>query len=223
MTWVKICGITNLEDARVAADAGADALGFVFYEKSPRQVKPDKVREIVQQLDRGIETVGVFVDGSPEAMFAVATEVGLRAVQWHQTTILEHLQSQPEEGPLRAYATGDLKLYFVFPASGFNWVPTGMPFRFPGIFLDSSTKQQPGGTGKTFDWEKSRELVAALSQDANVIVAGGLNSSNVAQAIKVLRPYGVDVSSGVETRPGEKDPEKVRAFINTVREADQSV
>jgi phosphoribosylanthranilate isomerase len=221
MTWVKICGITNLEDARVAVDAGADALGFVFYEKSPRAVQADDVREIVGALGSEVETVGVFVDEEPSKMFGLAKELGLKAVQWH--TNLQRIQedSMKERQGVGAICT-DLKVYMVFPATGFTGMASGERLPWSGIFLDSSTPEQPGGTGTTFDWEKTRPLVAAMSQDVNVIVAGGLTPSNVAQAIRVLRPFGVDVASGVEAKPGKKDPAKVRSFINAVRETDKS-
>jgi phosphoribosylanthranilate isomerase len=224
MTWVKICGITNLEDARMAVDAGADALGFVFYEKSPRAAQMDAVREIVSVLGRAIETVGVFVDEKPGRMFSMATQLGLRAVQWHCTNLLQRIpeDSMKERRSLGATCT-DLKVYLVFPATGFTWVPSGTRSGWAGIFLDSSTAGQPGGTGRTFDWEKAKPLVSAVSQDFNVIVAGGLTPSNVAEAIRMLRPFGVDVASGVEAKPGKKDPAKVRAFISAVREADNQV
>ncbi|SRR5581483_3651524 len=223
MTWVKICGITNLDDARTAVDAGADALGFVFYEKSPRNIEFDRAREIVSSLNGDVETVGVFVDQDPGKMIEVAQKLGLKAVQLHRTNLLTgNLGDQPGVAGLCA---DDIKVYFVFPASGFMW-PSEPGSRdrsgLAGIFLDSGTEQQPGGTGNTFDWKEARRLVSAMSQDVNVIVAGGLTPENVAGAIEVLHPYGVDVSSGVEAKPGKKDPQKVRAFIRAVRQADET-
>lgn len=218
MTWVKICGITNLEDARVAVEAGTDALGFVFYEKSPRAMKPDAVKKIIAGLPQSVETVGVFLDHSLPAALSVAEQAGLQAVQWHQANQDLRAQAETSAGSkeLEACSTS-LKLYFAFPATDFVWKPSGERSRISGIFLDSSS-----GRGRTFDWEASKPLVACMSRDVNVVVAGGLNPNNVAQAIAILHPYGVDVASGVEASPGKKDPEKVRAFIRNVREADKS-
>lgn len=220
MTWVKICGITNLDDARTAVEAGADALGFVFYEKSPRNIEFGRAREIVSSLNGDVETVGVFVDQDPGKMIEVAQNLGLKAVQLHRTNPFH----QDRRG-VAGICADDIKVYFVFPASGFIWPgEPGSTDRsgLAGIFLDSGTEQQPGGTGNTFDWKEARRLVSAMSQDVNVIVAGGLTPENVAGAIEVLHPYGVDVSSGVEAKPGTKDPQKVRAFIRAVRQADEA-
>jgi phosphoribosylanthranilate isomerase len=220
MTWVKICGITNLDDARAAVEAGADALGFVFYEKSPRNIEFDRAREIVSSLNGDVETVGVFVNQDPGKMIEVAHKLGLKAVQLHRTNLFH----QDQRG-VAGVSADDIKVYFVFPASGFRWPSEpGSTDRsgIAGIFLDSGTEQQPGGTGNTFDWKEARRLVSAMSQDVNVIVAGGLTPENVAGAIEMLHPYGVDVSSGVEAKPGKKDSQRVRAFIRAVRQADET-
>jgi phosphoribosylanthranilate isomerase len=224
MTWVKICGITNAEDAETAVDAGADAIGFVFYDRSPRNVDIDRVREITQHLPPSLEAVGVFVDTSASVMIDIARAAGLKGIQLHSTHVLQPQLAdtqEPKEG-LKAYCAEGLNMYFVLPAQGFTWESSG--FRAPfGIFLDSGTPDQPGGTGKTFDWKQAASLVAEMSKDVNVVVAGGLNPENVAAAIEVLHPWGVDVSSGVEASPGKKDPEKVRAFMRAVREADKNL
>lgn len=224
MTWVKICGITNREDAEAAVEAGADALGFVFYERSPRNVTVDRVREIIKSLPSSVESVGVFVDRPVDEMLNTARTAGLKAMQLHRTDLLQPKapSAEPAKERLKAFCAGDLKIYFVLPAGGFTWQWSEQRAPF-GIFLDSGTLEQPGGTGKTFDWIEAAPLVTKMSKEVNVVVAGGLNPQNVASAIQVLRPWGVDVSSGVEAKPGKKDPGKVRAFIQAVREADKVV
>jgi len=174
MTWIKICGITNLEDARLAADAGADALGFVFYPRSPRQVNAAVVKEIVRGLAAEVETVGVFVDEEPDTMINVARTSGLKAIQWHRTDV-----GKPPSEP--AHELGDLKMYCALPARRFIWESCEFPLSFPAVFLDSGTPAHPGGTGKTFDWSEAVPLVRRMSQQVHVVVAGGLNPENVAE------------------------------------------
>jgi phosphoribosylanthranilate isomerase len=221
MTWIKICGITNLEDALAAADAGANALGFVFYSKSPRNIDPGKVREIVSRLPPEVEKVGVFVDESPERIAEVAERAELTAVQ------LQTSSSFAEHGH-HAWSFGNRKIYLALPAAQFldagaQWGGSNQrSSTISAIFLDSGTSEQPGGTGKAFDWQKAALLVEAMTKTANVVVAGGLNPLNVPEAIRILKPWGVDVASGVEATPGKKDPKKVRAFIAAVRESERS-
>lgn len=225
MTWIKICGITNLEDALIAVDAGADALGFVFYEKSPRNIDPDVARKIVRRLRARIETVGVFVTGSVQHDERMAERIGLSAIQ---------LCAQPRTGPrqpqnliccehITKYAALPAKWFFDTQGRyrGFAW-PEEFEKNVGAIFLDSSTAKRPGGTGRAFEWKKAVSTVQALQVSFKVVVAGGLTSGNVAEAIRILKPWGVDVSSGVEARPGKKDPDKVRAFIAAVRGADRN-
>lgn len=220
MTWVKICGITNVEDALTAVDAGADALGFVFYGKSPRCVTQEVVRDIVRRLPANIEKVGVFVDERLEQMEDVAERVALTGLQMHAT--------RPRPEAQRTFTSKTAK-YLVLPADligdengfdSFTWSP-GMQNIISAIFLDAGTNSQPGGTGKTFDWQKAARMARALQQDFRIVVAGGLTPTNVTEAMRILTPWGVDVSTGVEARPGKKDPDKVRAFIAGVRRADQ--
>lgn len=216
MTWIKICGTTNLEDALTAADAGANALGFVFYKKSPRNIDPGKVREIVSRLPPEVEKVGVFVDESPERIAEVADRAELTALQLHAgSSFAGHGQ--------QAWCFGNKKIYLALPAAqfldaGVRWGGSNQRSSvISAIFLDSGTSEQPGGTGKAFDWQKAALLVEAMTKTANVVVAGGLNPINVAEAIRILKPWGVDVASGVEATPGKKDPKKVQAFIAAVR------
>jgi phosphoribosylanthranilate isomerase len=222
MTWIKICGITSLEDARLAADAGADALGFVFYARSPRRVNVRTVSEIILGLASDLETVGVFVDEKLNTMIDVAKTSGLKAIQWHQTDLGKpHAPGANQQGSLTGYCLGTLKMYYALPAQGLTWEVSEFPLPLPTIFLDSGTAKHPGGTGQTFDWSEAAPLVAKMSKDVRVVVAGGLNAENVATAIRRLHPWGVDVCSGVEAKHGKKDPAKLRAFIQAVREADK--
>jgi phosphoribosylanthranilate isomerase len=240
MTWVKICGITNLEDAQVAIDAGADALGFVFYEKSPRKADPAIVRSITEKLPAHIEKVGVFVKGHPLSPSEIHS-TGLTAIQ---------MGFMPAEAPADqrvqamgfAGMSGPGKMFVALPvayfldgtktveefAEGFRHLrrlgpeipplPEGV---FDTFFLDSATARQPGGTGKTFDWQKAVPIAQSMKDGGlKLVVAGGLTPGNVTEAMDILKPWGVDVSSGVEASPGKKDPAKVRAFVKAVRQAD---
>jgi phosphoribosylanthranilate isomerase len=219
MTWVKICGITNLEDAKVAVDAGADALGFVFYEKSPRRVRPQLVREIVSQLPANIEKVGVFAGDSVGSRSRIAHQARLTAVQ------LPGLGRRE----LKDLSIGREKVFVALSADrilnsrmgGFKWRAEAKG-NVSAFLLDAVTDKKPGGTGHSFDWSRVATVLHALGGDYKFVVAGGLNPANVAEAMRILKPWGVDVSSGVEARPGKKDPEKVRAFVNAVREADRN-
>jgi phosphoribosylanthranilate isomerase len=220
MTWVKICGITNLEDARVAVDAGADALGFVFYQKSPRKVDPDKAREIIAKLPQPVEKVGVFVDEAVEEIRDAAATAGLTAAQVHLT---QGGAERVRDFHLLNESDG-LKIIAAFPANKFaedSLFTSGSAKKtFYALLLDSGSSSMPGGTGKAFDWTKANDAIRALGLNLPIIVAGGLTPQRVGRAMKVFRPWGVDVSSGVEARPGRKDPEKVRAFIAAVRQED---
>jgi len=234
MTWIKICGITNLEDAMVAAEAGADALGFVFYEKSPRKVESAQVREIVSALPERLEKVGVFVRKPTDEMEMVAEEAGLTAWQSHVDLKRTTLQKLSQTGGFfvlpEKKMTSARKIYVSLPAEflldgdgyrGLGW-PKGTDTMLSALFIDSGSGLVPGGTGKTFDWRQLEPAIQPLSMNFNVVVAGGLNPENVDKAMEVLHPWGVDVSSGVEAKPGKKDPDKVRAFVKAVREADKA-
>jgi phosphoribosylanthranilate isomerase len=245
MTWVKICGMTNLEDALVAVDAGADAVGFVFYEKSPRCVTVEAAREIVGKLPESVEKVGVFV-GPDEDPMNVLRQTGLTGTQCYISA-----EGIAGSGASRNKAIGRACLpprfrnLMAFPMSFFGEdvsqvermaadfaasrkkmpegisIPDGILDTF---LLDSGNSRQPGGTGHTFDWKKARTLAEKMRNDGlKLVVAGGLTPENVGEAIEVLEPWGVDVVSGVEASPGKKDPEKVRAFVRAVREMDRKV
>jgi phosphoribosylanthranilate isomerase len=241
MTWVKICGITNLEDALLAVEAGADALGFVFYDKSPRKIDVETARAIVEKLPEQIEKVGVLVGGSDIEWFDIVLEAGLTAVQHYPgprsqgTQGIRALCMSRFPGPLKHFMAviplaDSLKDDRIVTglAADFVRFRTNIPEKAPvpeGVFdtflLDSGGGQQPGGTGKTFNWRKAVPLAEGIRQvGLKLVVAGGLTAQNVGEAIDVLKPWGVDVSSGVESCPGKKDPEKVRAFIQAVRQTD---
>jgi phosphoribosylanthranilate isomerase len=218
MTGIKICGTTSLDDALTTVDAGADALGFVFYEKSPRKIDLESAREIVKKLPSNIEKVGVFVNESVETILGTAVKTGLTAAQLHG------VESREPEFVRALKTVRDLKVFLVLPATeisrGFEWNKDAEA-GIGGVFFDSGTPQLPGGTGRIFDWKAAASGIQAICEKLNVIVAGGLNSTNVADAIRILKPWGVDVASGVEARPGKKDPEKVRAFIDAVRQTEK--
>jgi phosphoribosylanthranilate isomerase len=217
MTWIKICGTTNLEDALIAVEAGADAIGFVFYEKSPRKIDAGKARQIIEQLPDHVEKVGVFVNEPPERVSAIANEVGLTAVQFHGDEY-----ENPEKYDVNR------KAFFCLPAIETirKW-KSSVFFTFQhfpnlaGVILDSSTREARGGTGKTFAWGEAHGFVKTTGTVHPVIIAGGLTPANVEWAIGFLKPWGVDVVSGVESQPGKKDPKKVRAFVQAVREIDR--
>jgi phosphoribosylanthranilate isomerase len=222
MTWIKICGMTNLEDALVAAQAGADAVGFVFYAKSSRKIDVDAAREIVKQLPERVEKVGVFVGNSPEEVEDCATRAGLTMVQFYPGDE----KFVPARSPAISQEHG-YKLILATSSEALNGGGLGIgdeaKRRIYAMLIDSGSGDRVGGTGISFDWEKYRSQLKDLSREFPVIVAGGLNPENVHEAIQILKPWGVDVASGVEASPGKKDSEKVRAFVKAVRAADGSV
>jgi phosphoribosylanthranilate isomerase len=225
VTWVKICGITNIEDALMAVEAGADALGFVFYQNSPRNIDPRVAQNIVAQLPQDLETVGVFVEQSDKQIHETAEEVGLSAVQLHRYEIPgSRLKTVVNSHPRKLFLAVSAATLFDRKSSlgGLDISPE-IKSDIGAIFLESGSLEQPGGTGRTFDWNRAAVIASSISKDFNLVVAGGLHADNVAEAIQILKPWGVDVSSGVESKPGQKDPAKIRAFINRVRETDKAV
>lgn len=201
---VKICGITNLEDALAAVEAGADALGFNFYRQSPRYVAPEVARRIVSCLPQGVMTVGVFVnEDEPEQVARIADEVGLTAVQLHGDESPEYCRA--------------LRGRFVIKAvrAGADFEPENVcSYEADAILLDAFSEKERGGTGMVADWgvaRRVRELVPRL------FLAGGLAPENVAAAIDAVGPYAVDACSLLESAPGRKDPLRLRAFIAAAR------
>jgi phosphoribosylanthranilate isomerase len=213
MTWVKICGTTNLEDALTAVDAGADAVGFVFYEKSPRNISVEAARAIVEKLPESVEKVGVFVDESISRADEILQQSGLTTAQIYSKSMDEWLAwYRGSERKLMLAISGEV-------VKGEWLLSLGtMEKRISAIVVDSGSGERPGGTGERFDWEGAKIGIWALGTAVPVVVAGGLTPENVHVAIEKLRPWGVDVASGVEAVPGKKDPEKVRAFVKAVRE-----
>jgi len=208
---VKICGITSPADARVAVEAGADAIGFVFWFMSPRKVDPVRAAAIVRDLPESVLRVGVFVDAPRDEMKGVADAVGLDLLQLHGDEPPEALVGLPCPA-LKAVRVG--KGFALEEAMRYTDHAAGLVVdtRLPG------ETQMPGGTGVPFDWS----LVKGLADRVPfLMLAGGLGPSNVAEAIRAVRPHAVDVSSGVEGLPGRKDPAKVRAFVEAARAAEK--
>lgn len=199
---VKICGITRAQDAAAAVAAGADAVGFVFWPRSPRAVTPEAARAIGASLPPAVLRVGVFVDAEPEALRRTAEEANLDVLQLHGDEPPALLGSLPRPAWKALRADHNLSPALLVRYRGMS-----------GILLDSPTVAR-GGSGQVFDWS----LAAAVRAYAQyLILAGGLDAANVAHAMKAARPDGVDVSSGVETAPGVKDHAKVRDFVAAVR------
>jgi phosphoribosylanthranilate isomerase len=229
--WVKICGNTNLEDAAMAAELGADAVGFVFAQ-GKRQVTAAQVAAITSRLSAGVERVGVFDSSDAEQIARTASVAGLNAVQLHgglDDKLLEQLVEKLADG-VRLIQTlhwvvetrADQGNSRLMPGSSAEPLieqiqriaKLGLASR---VLIDSKVGAAAGGTGVAYDWNAARSLFASASSSVKVIVAGGLKPGNVADAIQELAPWGVDVSSGVETSPGRKDPALVKLFIENAR------
>jgi len=204
MTRVKICGITSAEDALAAVEAGADALGLVFVPGTPRFVHPDAAPGILRGLPPFVSTVGVFLDQPLEEVLRIAAGLKLHAVQLHghESEAFSRGVSLPVIKALRVRDAESLRPIDSYPARAF--------------LLDAYVEGRPGGTGTRISWE----LALRAKGRTPIILSGGLRPENVAEAIRLVRPFAVDVSSGVERSPGQKDHRKVREFIVNVRHAD---
>jgi phosphoribosylanthranilate isomerase len=201
---VKICGLTNVEDALAAIQAGADLLGFVLWEKSPRHVTIERAREIARQLPPGIRRVGVFVDATVEQVMFSLRIGDFSALQFH---------GQESPSFCRQFGVMTIKAFRVRDAGSLQ----GMAgYDTDAFLLDSQVEGQPGGTGETFDWTLA---AAAKKFNKPIFLAGGLTPQNVAAAVRAAQPFGVDVSSGVEAAPGKKDAQKMRDFVAAARAA----
>jgi len=207
MTIVKICGTTNLEDARVAADAGADLLGFILYAKSPRSVAPAMVAEIVAEVRAAIPSpprfVGVFVNTPPDEVLAVLAQTGLDLAQLHGDEPTAALRVLHGRG-FKAVRPAGLEDALVL-AEAYAMLGAG-----PDLLIDAHDPHAYGGTGQRADWMAAAAVARRIP---HLLLAGGLTPENVAAAVAAVKPWGVDVASGVEQRPGRKDHAKVRAFI----------
>lgn len=217
MTWVKICGTTNLEDALTAVEAGADALGFVFAE-SARRVTPETVAKITPHLPANIEKVGVFVSETAEQIRDIAEQCGLTAVQLNQEVAVSGLG---DLGVVPVWHMSEIEEKQYRSKTGFGMF---VDYSVKAILLDSGSSQKGGGTGKRFDWQRAQRFIKSTKFDRYFpfIVAGGLAPENVAEAIRIFQPFGVDVVTGVEREKGKKDPDKIRAFIAAARAAENS-
>jgi len=204
MIRVKICGITNLEDALQAVETGADALGFVFCHDSPRHIFPEQAADIIRHLPPFVQTVGLFVNEAPETVNETADLCGLDVVQLHGDESPEYCEE------IRR------RIIKAFRVKSITCLEPMQRYRVNGFLLDAWSPTAHGGTGRTFNWE----IAACAALASRIILAGGLTPENVADAIQQVRPYGVDVSSGVESSPGKKDISKLHNFILAVRQAD---
>jgi phosphoribosylanthranilate isomerase len=201
MVRVKICGITCLDDALLAVQAGADALGFVFYEKSPRCITPHKAAAIIGALPPFVQTTGLFVNEEAEQVNWTANFSGLDLIQLH---------GDEEPGYCHGIERRVIKAFRVKESVSLAGI---LSYQVAGYLLDAWSPLARGGTGHTFDWS----LAGSVASTGKLILAGGLAPENVAEAVRTVGPYGVDVSSGVESSPGRKDPEKVREFIRRAK------
>jgi phosphoribosylanthranilate isomerase len=197
--FVKICGITRLEDAQAAVEAGADALGFVFWPKSPRFIEPDAARDIIATLPPSVTPIGVFVDQPSADVNGIALYVGLGAVQLHGSEGEAYVQTMTRP-VLKAVAVEGNR------APSIDWSADVT------VLLDVHDPVKKGGTGRTIDWTTASEI----ARGRNIMLAGGLTPENVADAITRVRPYGIDVSSGVEAAPGIKNHERIKALFEAV-------
>lgn len=203
MTKIKICGITNIEDAFLAVDLGIDALGFIFYRKSKRYISPERARDIILKLPPFTTPVGVFVNQDMKELHAIRKEVGFDVFQLHGdespeycrelgVNVIKVIRVQKEIAPR------DIEIY-----------PTN------AILFDTYSPNEYGGTGESFNWL----LLEGMHVSKHFILSGGLNSENVDKAIQIVNPYAVDVTSGVEDYPGKKNKDRLKRFVEAVRNA----
>ncbi len=202
MTLIKICGITNLNDAHAAVAAGADALGFNFYKPSPRYISPANAREIINTLPDSILTVGVFVnEGSPDAVRAIASEAGVKAIQLHGDESPDYCRAL--NSVIKTFAVSD----------NFD-MDQIRAYEVDAIMLDTKDNRLRGGTGRVFDWSIARQVSQLVPK---LYLAGGLSPENVGEAVTMVHPYAVDTCSAVEDKPGIKNHERMRVFVGAVR------
>jgi phosphoribosylanthranilate isomerase len=202
MTFIKICGITNLNDAHAAVAAGADILGFNFYRPSPRYIAPESAREIINTLPDSILTAGVFVnEGSPDAVRSIADQSGVKAVQLHG-----------DESPDFCRALNSVIKSFA--VSGNFDIKQLESYEVDAIMLDTKDNRLRGGTGRVFDWSIAQQVSRLIPK---LYLAGGLSPENITEAIEMVQPYAVDACSSLEDKPGIKNHERMRVFVSKVR------
>jgi phosphoribosylanthranilate isomerase len=201
--WIKICGVTSVEDALMVHEVGADAIGLNFVGSSPRCITPEVARAISDAVQDKLEVVGVFVDAPADELSRVYEQAGLDTVQLHGTESPEFVQALGEKMPcykaLRIGAADDVALAQGFPGDR--------------ILTDAKVPGAMGGTGQTFDWD----LIEGLNEERKLILAGGLNAENVEECVRAVLPYGIDTASGVELAAGKKSEELTRAFVQAAR------
>ena len=202
MTLIKICGITNLNDAHAAVAAGADALGFNFYKPSSRYIAPESAREIINTLPDSILTVGVFVnEDSPESVRRIANQAGVKAVQLHG-----------DESPDYCRALDSvIKTFAVSDDFDIKYLQT---YEVDAIMLDTKDNRLRGGTGRVFDWSVAQQVSQLVPK---LYLAGGLSPENICEAVEKVHPYAVDACSSLEEKPGIKNHERMRVFVDKVR------
>jgi phosphoribosylanthranilate isomerase len=205
MTLIKICGITNLDDALAAAEAGADALGFNFYKPSPRYITPQNAREIIEQLPESLLTVGVFVnEESPDAVRSIANEAAIGALQLHG-----------DESPAYCHElAADYYVIKTFAVSDTFDSRQAEQYEVQAIMLDTKHNSLRGGTGRVFDWSVAQQAASTISK---LFLAGGLSPENIENAIQTVNPFAVDACSALEACPGKNNHDRVRVFVNMVR------
>ena len=206
MTKVKICGITNLEDALISAKFGADALGFNFYERSPRYIKPEKAREIVEQLPAEVLKVGVFVNENLDKIVEIAEVARLEALQLHG--------EETPEFARELKARTNLEIIKAFRVSGEFQPEDVLQYEVDAVLLDAYSPQEHGGTGETFDWEIAKKVREIFPK---MYLAGGISQSNIASAIFEVKPFAIDACSCLETTKGKKNLDKLKSFLFSVK------
>lgn len=207
---VKICGITNLEDALQAVECGADELGFNFYSSSQRYISPEKAGEIIARLPASAKSVGVFVNEPVESLLEIIQFADINMIQLHGDERITYITEVREKNRLPI-----IKAFRVDPTFS---VDDALSWPIDFALFDTHSSQNYGGTGETFDWEHFGAEICLLFPKS-AYLAGGLRPENVAEAIQTVRPYAVDVASGVESSPGKKDPNKVEEFIRNAKNA----
>lgn len=206
MIKVKVCGITNIADALLAAESGADAIGFIFYKPSPRYIAPELARDIIDRLPPFINSVAVFVDEDEKRLKDIIDLCRIDTIQLH---------GDESPGFCERFKQKVIKTIRVQGEESLRGLDR---YQVSAFLLDTYRENIPGGTGRSFDWD----LAIGVKRYGPIILAGGLNPENVADATRKVKPYGVDVSSGVEKSPGKKDADKLKRFIERVRKADDT-
>ncbi len=209
MTKVKICGITNIQDAEAAIALGADALGFNFCKRSPRYIEPARAKVLVEALPPIVSLIGVFVDEfSPERVMRMAHAVGMGTAQLHGSESVEYIKHLSELRVIKAFRVDEK--FEVRQLSRYS---------VNAFLLDAHQEGQLGGTGKTFNWK----LAIDAKGYGRIILAGGLNQENIYEAIRMVQPYAIDICSGVESEPGKKDVKKLDALFREIQRAHQEM